>query len=162
MKKVDDQIAQKFAIAAGMLMARVFSTPIKTNQRSCMFASGSAAAGALPTLPGPDSKFDVIGLGFVPGREWKGPAEVFVEEFRDGESKRWTNCRFWADTKDTPFYLLTDDPELCFSFDGYALVPLFAQPGGDNQEAGIKLARARLKEAALRLPLDEIRRHRMM
>lgn len=162
MNKVDDQIVQKFAIAAGMLMACVFSTPLQTNQRRCMFATGAATAGRSIAKPSPDSKFDVIGLGFVPGREWKGPVEVFVEEFRDGESKIWANCRLWADANDTPFYLLTDDPQLSFSFDGHALVPLFAQPGGDDQAAGIKLAQARLKAAALRLPLDEIRRQRMM
>lgn len=50
-------------------------------------------------LPGPGSRFDVVGLGFIPGREWKGLVEVFVEEMRDNEAKVWTGCSFWADNR---------------------------------------------------------------
>lgn len=159
-KQIDEEVGQKFAIAAAMLMTRVFSTPLTPNQRGCMFAAGPASTGASIAPPSPASKFDVVGLGFIPGREWKGPVEVFIEELRDGEAKVWTDCNFWADAFDGPFYLLTNDPEVCFSFDGHALVPLDGEP--DDRAAGIKRAHARLKEAALRLPLEEIERHRMM
>ena len=159
-KKIDDQIGQKFAIAAAMLMTRVFSTPLEPNRRRCAFAAGPASAGVPVAPPSSDSKFDVVGLGFTPGREWKGPGEVFVEELRDGEAKVWVDCSFWADTLDGPLYLLTNDPDVCFSFDGHALVPLTGEPG--DRAAGIKRAHTRLKEAALRLPLEEIERHRMM
>ncbi len=159
-RKIDDQIGQKFAIVAGILMARIFSTPLKPNPRRCSFAAGPASVRARVTLPSPDSRFDVVGLGFIPGREWKGPVEVFVEEMRDNEAKLWTGCSFWAGTHDDPLYLLTDDANACFSFDGHALVPLAGDPG--DRAAGIKLAQARLKQAALRLPLQEIERQRMM
>lgn len=159
-KKIDEEIGQKFAIAAGMLMTRVFSTPLAPNQRRCAFAAGVATMGASVAPPDPNSRFDVVGLGFTPGREWRGPVEVFVEELRDGEAKIWIDCSFWADTLDGPLYLLTDDPDVCFSFDGHSLVPLIGDPG--DRAAGIERAGKRLKQAALRLPLEEIERHRMM
>ena len=56
--------------------------------------------------------------------------------------------------------VLTDDPDVCFSFDGHSLVPLIGDPG--DRAAGIERAGERLKQAALRLPLEEIERHRMM
>lgn len=159
-KKIDERVGQKFAIAAAILMTRVFSTSLEPNPRRCAFAAGPASSGAPIAPPSPDAKFDVVGLGFIPSREWKGPVEVFVEEFRENEAKVWTGCSFWADTLDGPLYLLTNDPDVCFSFDGHALVPLTGDPG--DRAAGIKRAHDRLKQAALRLPLEEIERHRMM
>lgn len=141
-------------------MTRVFSTPLEPNQRRCTFAAGVAANGAMIAPPHQDFKFDVVGLGFVPGREWKGPVEVFVEEMRGGKPNVWANCRFWSDTLDGPLYLLTEDPDVCFSFDGYSLVPLTGEP--DDRAAGIERAHTRLREAALRLRMEDVERHRMM
>lgn len=85
---------------------------------------------------------------------------MFVKEMRDNEAKLWAGCSFWAGTHDGPLYLLTDDANVCFSFDGHALVPLVGDPG--DRVGGIKRAKARLKQAALRLPLHEIERQRIM
>jgi|GEM_PF-5730362 len=156
--KINEQIGQKFAIAAGMLMTRVFSTPLEPNPRRCMFAAGPASTTPVAP-PTRDARFDVVGLGSIAGREWQGPVEVFVEELRDGKVNVWTGCSFWADTLDGPLYLLTNNSDVCFSFDGHALVPLTGDPG--DRVAGIKRAQVRLKEAALRLPLEEIERHRI-
>lgn len=160
MKKIDEQIGQKFALAAAVLMTRVFSTPLEPNQRRCAFAAGVATGGERIAPPDPDFKFDVVGLGFIPAREWKGPVEVFVEEMRAGEAKVWANCSFWADTLPGPLYLLTDDPDVCFSFDGYSLVPLAGEMS--DRAGGIERARKRLREAALKLPMEDVERNRMM
>ena len=60
-KQIDEQIGQKFAITAAMLMTRVFSTPLTPNQRRCMFAAGPASTGASVAPPSSASKFDVVG-----------------------------------------------------------------------------------------------------
>lgn len=159
-KKIDEKTGQKFAAAAGMLMTRVFSTPLQTNQRRCMFAAGLATNRVSSATPRPDLKFDVVGLGFIPGREWNGPVDVFVEELRGGEAKVWSSCNFWADALGGPLYLVTDDPDVCFSFDGYSLVPIAGEP--DDRAEGIERARKRLREAALKLPMKDIAKHRMM
>lgn len=151
-KKIDAAIGQKFALAAGILMTRIFSTPLPTNARRLMFACGPACARIKNAMPDPNLKFDALGLGFVPGREWKGPSDIFVEEQRDGATRVWTNCRFWCDDLGGPFYLLTDDPDVCFSYDGHSLVPLVGTP--DDRLGGIERARSRLKTAARLVPED--------
>lgn len=160
MKKINVEIGQKFSIAAAVLMTRAFSTPLPTNRRRCAFAAGPATTGSLVAPPSPDTKFDVVGLGFIPGREWKGPVEVFVEEVREVDAKRWDGCSFWADSFEGPLYLLTSNPEVGFSFDGWSLVPLIGDVS--DRAAGIARASKRLKEAALRLPWDEVERQSMM
>ena len=159
-KKIDELIGRKFAISAGVLMTRVFSTPLEPNQRRCAFAAGPAINRGKVAPTHPASKFDMVGLGFTPGREWKGPVDVFVEEMRDGQTKVWTSCSFWADSLTAPLYLLTDDPNVCFSFDGYSLVPLTGDPG--DRVEGNKRAHKRLRESALKLPLEDVEQHRMM
>lgn len=152
MKKIDGRAAQKFAMAAGVLMTRVFSAPFPTNERRLAFACGPASPKATISMPGPMSKFDVLGLGFKPGREWKGPTEIFVEEMRDGQIRRWTNCSLYASTPTGPIYVLTEDPETVFSFDGHSLVITAGVP--DDRAEGIARAKVLLREAARRVPAD--------
>ena len=159
MKKIDKRVGQKFAIATGMLMTRVFSTEPLANPRRLMFAGGPATRKATLTTPNPDLKFDVVGLGFRPGEEWKGPSEIFVEEIRDGEPRTWADCRLYASTATGPIYVLTNDPDVCFSYDGNSLVILSGSP--DDREEGVRRATALLRMAARRVP-DGIEQLRMM
>lgn len=159
MKKIDNSIGQKFAMATGILMTRVFSTELPANPRRLMFACGPTMGRACPTMPNRELRFDVLGLGFRPGKEWKGPSEIFIEEMRDGEIQTWTGCRLYASTATGPIYVLTADPEVCFSFDGNSLVPLLGCP--EDSDEGVLRAKALLREAARRLP-EQIEQHRMM
>lgn len=152
MKKIDQRVGQKFALAAAILMTREFSTPLRANQRRLSFASGVATADEAVATPTPDLKFDVVGLGFRPGREWQGPSNVFVEEMRDGEQLIWTNCQLYASTNTGPIYVLTEDPEVCFSFDGDSLVRFFDEI--NDKPEGLLRAKALLRETARRLPND--------
>lgn len=159
MKKIDERVGQKFAIATGMLMTRVFSTPLQPNPRRLMFACGPALPAGPPAKPAPGLKFDVLGLGFRPGKEWKGPSEVFIEEMRECQMRVWAGCRLYASTLAGPIYVLTDDPDVCFSYDGNSLVLLTGSP--DDRDEGMLRAKAALRAAARRVP-DDIEQHRMM
>lgn len=159
MKKINESIGQKFAFAIGMLMTRVFSTELESNPRRLAFAYGPATPRALPALPNPELKFDVLGLGFTPGKEWKGPSEVFVEEMRDGELRIWPNCRLYASTDAGPLYVLTEDSEVCFSYDGSSLIILSGCP--EDLHEGVRRAKALLHIAVRHMP-DEFEQHRMM
>ncbi|MGY2733578.1 hypothetical protein [Sphingomonas sp. UYP23] len=159
MRKIDERVAQKFALAAAILMTRVFSTPLPTNTRRLMLACGPALPGKRLARPNPELKFDVLGLGFRPGKEWKGPAEVFVEELRDGELHSWTSCQLYAATETGPIYVLTNDPEVCFSFDGNSLIVLVGRP--HDSDEGVLRARALLRIAARRVP-EDIEKQRIM
>lgn len=159
-KRIDEAVGQKFALAAGVLMTRWFSTPLPPNPRRLLLACGPASPGSRIAMPNPDLRFDVLGLGFRPGREWKGPSEVFVEEDRGDGLKVWANCSFWADDQPGgPLYLLTEDHDVCFSYDGHSLVPLSGDPG--DRKAGAERARARLRTAARLVP-DDLEKHSMM
>lgn len=157
MKKIDQRVTQRFAVAAGILMTRVFSADPSPNPRRLAFACGPASNG--PAISRAHPTFDVLGMGFRPGKEWKGPSEVFVEEMRDGTLRTWDDCQFWAHDHEGPLYLLTDDRDVCFSYDGNALVILGGDP--DGREEGIRRARVRLLEAARRVPAN-IAHQRMM
>jgi len=109
MRKIDNKVGRKFAMATGILMTRTFSTQLQANPRRLMFACGPVMRGPCLTMPNPDLKFDVVGLGFNPGKEWKGPSEIFVEEMRDGKLQTWTHCRLYASTATGPIYVLTAD-----------------------------------------------------
>lgn len=159
MRKIDEKIGRKFALAAGILMTRVFSTPLQPNPRRLMLACGAAISGKRLAVPTPSLKFDVLGLGFRPGKEWKGPSEVFVEEMRGGELRIWQDCQLYASTDTGPIYVLTKDPDVCFSYDGNSLVLLAGRP--DDSEEGALRAKALLRNAARSLP-DDIERQRMM
>ncbi|KQT33690.1 hypothetical protein ASG29_06670 [Sphingomonas sp. Leaf412] len=152
MKKIDVRVSQKFALAASILMTRVFSTDLRPNRRRLMLACGPAMPGKKIAMPNPDMKFDVLGFGFRPGKEWKGPSEIFVEEMRDGELRIWPNCRLYASTATGPLYVLTDDPEVSFTYDGNSLVALLGRP--DDHAEGALRAKALLREAARQLPED--------
>lgn len=104
-------------------------------------------------------KFDVVGLGFNPGKESKGPSEIFVEEMRDGKPQTWTDCRCMPPPATGPIYVLTADLDVCFSYDGNSLVPLSGY--SDDCDEGELRVKALLRVAALRLPSD-IEQHRMM
>lgn len=159
MKKIDESVGQKFAIAIGVLMTRVFSTEPQPNLRRLVFAYGPAKPPTQPTLPNLDLKFDVLGLGLTSGREWKGPSEIFVKEMREGQLRIWPNCRLYASTSTGPIYVLTHDPDVCFSYDGNSLVALSGCPEDRNE--GVMRAKALLRKAVRLLP-DEIEQHRMM
>lgn len=159
MMKIDGMIGQKFALAAAILMTRIFSTQLQTNPRRLMVAFGPALPGKRLAMPNPELKFDVLGLGFRPGKEWKGPSEIFVEEMRDGELRIWTDCQLYSSTDTGPIYVLTDDPEVCFSFDGNSLVLLAGRP--EDSDAGVLRAKALLRATARSLP-DDIEQQRMM
>lgn len=90
-KKVNDGIGQKYVAAAAVLMTRVFSTPLAANQRRLMFACEPAMPDA-EIKTEPHLKFDILGLGFTPSREWKGPSEIFVEELRNVTLRTWKSC----------------------------------------------------------------------
>jgi len=159
MTKINEKVGQKFALAAGILMTREFSTPLQPNPRRLMLACGRALPGKQLATPNPELKFDVLGLGFRPGKEWQGPWEVFVEETRDGQLRSWTNCQLYASTDTGPLYVLTDDPEVCFSYDGNSLVLLAGRP--DDSDEGVLRAKALLRRVARSLP-DDIEHQRMM
>jgi hypothetical protein len=159
MRKIDAKVGRKFAIATGILMTRTFSTELEPNPRRLMFTCGPALTGKMLAMPKPELKFDVLGLGFRPGREWKGPSEIFIEEMRDDELNVWTGCRLYASTDTGPIYVLTADPELCFSFDGNALIALLGRPV--DSEEGVRRARDLLRTTVSCLP-EEIEHQRMM
>lgn len=154
---INKKTCQKFAVAAGVLFTRVFSKVPEANPRRLAIGCGPITNRRIS--PNPDSKFDVLGLGFRPGREWKGPVQVFIEEMRTDRSVVWENCRFWTSIVDGPLYVLTEDKDVCFSYDGYSLVPL----GGrvPDPEEGAQRAIARLCEAARRIG-DNYERQTMM
>ncbi len=95
-RKIDDQIGPKFAIAAGMLMARIFSTPLKPNPRRCSFAAGPASGGSGLARPKPDSMFDVVGLEVIrsncrlsnDGSAWGAGVRSHAGSRRDGRGGR--------------------------------------------------------------------------
>ncbi len=87
------------------------------------------------------------------------PRGIFVAEQRDGEMRRCKNCSFWTDRPDGYLYLLTEDPNVFFSYDEYALLPLSRAP--TDRRAGCELALARLRAAARREPTD-VEFHHMM
>ncbi|RUN78425.1 hypothetical protein EJC47_00685 [Sphingomonas sp. TF3] len=159
MTKIDVSVGRKFAIVTGILMTRVFSTKLEANPRRLMFACGPATSDATFALPNSDLKFDVLGLGFRPGKEWEGPSEIFVQEMRGDELRIWTNCRLYASTVIGPIYVLTDDPDVCFSYDGNSLVPLSGFP--EDHIEGVLRAKTLLPLATRRVP-DGIEQHRMM
>ncbi len=158
MKKIDVKIGQKFAISTGTLMTRVFSTKLEPNPRRLMFACGPALPNSRRARPNPELKFDVVGLGFRPGKEWKGPSEIFVEEMREGELRTWTNCRLYAATDNGPIFILTENQEVSFSYDGNSLVLVLGWPE-DHLEGALR-AKALLRMAARSLP-DDFEQQRM-
>ena len=57
-------------MATGIMMTRAFSTPLEANPPRRMFACGPARGrDAVTPDRGPIAQFDVLGLGFKPGRE---------------------------------------------------------------------------------------------
>lgn len=157
-RKIDQRICNKFIIAAGVLMKQDWSDHPSTNSRSLMFAYGETS-GRPHVGPIRDMKFDVLGMGFKPGREWSGPAEVFVEEVRGGTTKVWSDCRFWCDAAGGPLYVLSKDGDVSFSFDGQSLVVLSVGPSDPDE--GADRARSRLRAAA-RLAPTNVEWRRMM
>lgn len=158
-KSVDEVVGRSFMMAAGILMTAVFPKAVQPNRRRLAFACGPASPPGRPSPLSHHPKFDLVGLGLVPGREWKGPREIFVAEEREGEMLLWSNCSFWTDRPDAPLYILTEDPNVFFSYDGYALLPLSHAP--TDRRAGERLASARLRTAARRVPTD-VECNRMM
>lgn len=159
-KRIDTRIAQKFAIATGVLMTRLFETPPDRNERRLMFAAGPALEGTSPSVQASHPEFDVVGLGFRPGKESKGPTRIFVEETRGGAFRSWVHCRLWAaNDLPEPLYIATEDPDVCFSYDGYSLVPTSGRLW--DLEEGARRAMARLRAAARLVP-DDIQRYTMM
>lgn len=152
---INRRVCEKFAMAAGVLLTRVFSQEPEANPRRLAFACGPIMKG--PAISAnPDSRFDILGLGFKPGREWSGPCQIFIEERPADELVVWENCRFWTDVLDGPFYILTEDEDVCFSYDGYSLVRLSGTPS--DRDAGAERALERLRDAARRAPDNYERR----
>lgn len=158
-KRIDEVVGRSFVLAAGVLMTSVFPQAAQPKRRRLAFACGPASPPGRPSPPTPHPRFDIVGLGLIPGKEWKGPRDIFVAEQRDGEMRLWTNCSFWTDRPDGPLFLLTGDPNVFFSYDGYALLPLSRAP--TDRRAGEQLALARLRAAARRAPTN-VETHRMM
>ena len=82
MKKIDESVGQKFAIAAGMLMTRVFSTEPQPNLRRLAFAYGPAkpARTAHPAEPGPEVRRPGLGVHSRQG------VEGAFRDFRRGDA----------------------------------------------------------------------------
>lgn len=53
MKKIVEKVGQKFPIATGILMTRMFSTQLPANPRRLMFACGPVMRGPCLTMPNP-------------------------------------------------------------------------------------------------------------
>ena len=153
-----EEIANRFTIAAAELLRHDLDPAFADDAASVVFLIGPPLDGATTdqmSLVAKDTGMDLIYLAFEPDRERFGPIGVGIFSERWGAVFRWTDCVLWAPKKGGPLLIMPKGINVCFAYDGRALLSFPSRPT-HALSAGIKRAHHRLRRAAWSVTADQL------
>ena len=143
----DVETANLFVGATMKAMTDHATADLAPNERFAMFGSVLAGeeyvGGTLARADG----IDYVSITFDPGEEHRGARGVAVFEWSGGGLNAHTRCEPWMSADGSVFVLRPKGGNVCFGYDGRALVAIARTPEMDAA-AGVARARAVIRSIA--------------